>query len=59
MGIIELLKNLSGIAFAWITGYSSKDNKNARVESDANKKKDDFNKELKDGDIDAVRRDLS
>lgn len=59
MGIFEAIKYGLGIAYAWITGYSSKENTKARVENDKTKKKDEMNSAITNENIEEERKRLS
>lgn len=54
-----IVKNVTGIAYTWMTGYGSEKNQKARIESEDNAKLDTYHNSLKGRKIADIRRDLS
>jgi hypothetical protein len=54
-----IVKNVTGLAYSWFTGYGSKENQQARVKTDENQQLDKLHEDIKKRDLDSVRRDLS
>jgi hypothetical protein len=57
--ILGILGNALGGLAGWMQKYADPKNTEARRMSEENKAKDQFNSELKNKDIDSIRRDLS
>lgn len=57
--ILAILGGLMQTVGSWMTARATPKNTEARVISDENKKKDQLHEDLKNKDIDAVRRDLT
>lgn len=57
--ILGALGSLLGGIAGWMSAYGSKKNTEARRMNEENKEKDKLHNDLKNKDLDSVRRDLS